>query len=479
LDQLSNQTAHLFRNWQLQVCDGIAILLDNDLHYMTICWAAQRSGLYYTPISTLFQNREINYILNNSDAKLLITKQTILDRIQLQLPSQLKVITLDPGRYAHWQTEIKGLSTDPVADEVEGSEMVYSSGTTGKPKGVRFDLAMNPPGTVTELTKKRIQLHQVDDTVRYLSTAPLYHSAPLRYNLMVSRLGGTSIIMEKFSAEDALRLIQEEKITHSQWVPTMFVRLLALPDAIRYSFETSSLRFAIHAAAPCPIHIKEKMINWWGPILYEYYSGTEANGSTAINSAEWLAHKGSVGKPIHGELRILDDEGSIVPVGQVGVVYFANGTDFNYFKDPEKTTKAKNRHGWSTLGDMGYVDSDGYLYLKDRKSFMIISGGVNIYPQEIEDVLLSHAQVMDAAVFGIPNAEYGEEVKAVVQPVHQNYQPCTLEQELIAYCRENLSHLKCPKSISFMTDLPRHPNGKLYKAELKAPYWENHTSNIL
>ena len=306
---------------------------------MTICWAAQRSGLYYTPISTLFQNREINYILDNSDAKLLITKQTILDRIQLQLPAQLKVITLDSGRFAHWQTEIRGLSTDPVTDEVEGSEMVYSSGTTGKPKGVRFDLAMNPPGTVTELTKKRIQLHQVDDTVRYLSTAPLYHSAPLRYNLMVSRLGGTSTIMEKFSVEDALRLIQEEKITHSQWVPTMFVRLLALPEAIRHSYETSSLRFVIHAAAPCPIHIKEKMISWWGPILYEYYSGTEANGSTAINSAEWLAHKGSVGKPIHGELRILDNEGSIVPVGQIGVVYFANGTDFNYFKDPEKTTK--------------------------------------------------------------------------------------------------------------------------------------------
>jgi acyl-CoA synthetase (AMP-forming)/AMP-acid ligase II len=221
------------------------------------------------------------------------------------------------------------------------------------------------------------------------------------------------------------------------------------------------------------------MINWWGPILYEYYSGTEANGSTAINSTQWLTHKGSVGKPIHGELRILDDEGGIVPTGQVGLVYFANGTDFQYYKDPEKTLAAKNQYGWSTLGDIGYLDTDGYLYLKDRKSFMIISGGVNIYPQEIEDVLISHIQVRDVAVFGIPNAEFGEEVKAVVQPAHPDYQPWELQEELIAYCRANLSHVKCPRSIDFMTDLPRHPNGKLYKAELRQPYWKSHSSNIL
>lgn len=479
LDRLSNQTAHLFRNLQLQVCDGIAILLDNDLHYMTICWAAQRSGLYFTPISILFKNREINYILGNSDAKLLVTKQTILDTLQLDIPKHIKIITLDQSPHLHWPTQVEGLPTTPVEDEVEGSEMIYSSGTTGNPKGVRFELPMNPVGTVSALIGKRIQLYQIDDNVRYLSTAPLYHSAPLRYNLMISRLGGTSVIMEKFSAVDALRLIQEEKITHSQWVPTMFSRLLDLPETIREAFDPNSLRFAIHAAAPCPIHIKEKMINWWGPILYEYYSGTEANGSTAINSTEWLAHKGSVGKPIHGELRILDDEDAILPTGQAGLVYFANGTDFQYYKDPEKTLAAKNKYGWSTLGDIGYLDTDGYLYLKDRKSFMIISGGVNIYPQEIEDVLISHPQVRDVAVFGIPNAEYGEEVKAVVQPAHPNYQTRQMQEELIAYCRENLSHFKCPRSIDFMTDLPRHPNGKLYKAELRAPYWKSHTSNIL
>ena len=479
LDRLSNQTAHLFRNLQLKVTDGLAILLDNDLHYMTICWAAQRSGLYFTPISTLFKNREINYILNNSDAKLLVTKQAILDTLQPDIPKHIKIITLDQGPHLHWPTQIEGLPTDPVEDEVEGSEMIYSSGTTGNPKGVRFELPMNPVGTVPALISKRIKLYKIDNTVRYLSTAPLYHSAPLRYNLMISRLGGTSIIMEKFSADKALQLIQKEKITHSQWVPTMFVRLLDLPETVRNAFKPDSLRFAIHAAAPCPIHIKEKMINWWGPILYEYYSGTEANGSTAINATEWLTHKGSVGKPIHGELRILDDEGGILPTGQTGLVYFANGTDFQYYKDPEKTLAAKNQYGWSTLGDIGYLDADGYLYLKDRKSFMIISGGVNIYPQEIEDVLISHSRVRDVAVFGIPNAEFGEEVKAIVQPAHPDYQAKQLEEDLIAYCRANLSHVKCPKSINFMTDLPRHPNGKLYKAELREPYWKSHTSNIL
>ncbi len=479
LDRLSNQTAHLFRNLQLQVCDGIAILLDNDLHYMTVCWAAQRSGLYFTPISTLFKNQEINYILDNSDAKLLVTKQSMLDAMQLEIPGHIKIITLDRGPHLHWAMQIENLPADPVEDEIEGSEMIYSSGTTGNPKGVRFELPMNPVGTVSALIAKRIQLYEINDTVRYLSTAPLYHSAPLRYNLMISRLGGTSIIMEKFSAENALKLIKEEKITHSQWVPTMFVRLLDLPAAIRTPFKSESLQFAIHAAAPCPIHIKEKMINWWGPILYEYYSGTEANGSTAINSTEWLSHKGSVGRPIHGELRILDDEGAILPAGQTGLVYFANGTDFHYYKDPEKTIAAKNKHGWSTLGDIGYLDTDGYLYLKDRKSFMIISGGVNIYPQEIEDLLINHAQVMDVAVFGIPNVEYGEEVTAVVQPARPNYHPRELEEELITYCRANLSHVKCPKSITFMEDLPRHPNGKLYKAELRNPYWRNQTSHII
>ena len=296
---------------------------------------------------------------------------------------------------------------------------------------------------------------------------------------MVTRLGGTSIIMEKFDAENALRLIEEFAITHSQWVPTMFARFLKLPSSIRESFDLSSLKFAIHAAAPCPVDIKQFMIDWWGPILYEYYSGTELMGSTAITSEEWLRHKGSVGREIHGEIHILNDEGQELPSHSIGTVYFANGSDFAYYKDPEKTAAAKNDKGWSTLGDMGYVDEEGYLYLCDRKSFMIISGGVNIYPQEIENMLINHEDVADVAVFGVPNNEYGEEVKAVVQLIDNSKATPDTAAQLIDYCRKHISHAKCPRSIDFKSSLPRHPTGKLYKHELRDPYWKGRQSRII
>ncbi|MGB1188830.1 MAG: acyl-CoA synthetase [Pseudomonadales bacterium] len=481
LDQESNQTAHFLRSEGLKPRDGIAILLDNDLRFLTIAWAAQRSGLYYTPISTLFKAAEVCYILENSGAKVLFTKQTILDKQSLDLPEHLKIIVLDQGRFPNWQQVIAEHPPTECQDACEGAEMIYSSGTTGQPKGVRFDLALSPVGTVAPLIEKRIQLHCIDPTTRYLSTAPLYHSAPLRYNLMVSRLGGTAVIMPKFDALNALELIQEHRITHSQWVPTMFNRLLALPEHIKDQFDLSSLRYAIHAAAPCPVNIKKAMIDWWGEILYEYYSGTESNGSTAITSAEWLEHPGSVGKAFHGELHILDDDYRPLAPGSVGGVYFAKGTPFAYFKDPEKTAAAQSPQGYTTLGDMGYLDEDGYLYLKDRRSFMIISGGVNIYPQEIEDLLVTHEAVIDAAVFGIPDAEFGESVKAVVE-LHANYpehlRP-NIGEALMAYCRENLSHVKCPRSIDVSERLPRHPTGKLYKGQLRAPYWADHDSMII
>lgn len=481
LDRLSNQTAHYLFDLGLRPRDGIAILLDNDLRFLTIAWAAQRSGLYYTPVSILFQAAEIGYILENCDAKVLFTKISILKQAKVALPEGLQVVTLDESPYPNWYDAIAHYPSSDRADACEGAEMIYSSGTTGQPKGVRFDLPLHALGTVSPLIQKRIELHEVNEHTRYLSTAPLYHSAPLRYNLMVSRLGGTSVIMPKFDAEEALALIERHRITHSQWVPTMFNRLLALPESVRTKYDLSSLKYAIHAAAPCPVTVKNAMIKWWGPILYEYYSGTESNGSTAITSAESLTHPGSVGRAFHGQIKILDENFNEQATGEVGTVYFAGGTDFSYHKDPEKTQAARSPQGWTTLGDVGIVDADGYLYLKDRKSFMIISGGVNIYPQEVEDCLVRHEAVIDAAVFGVPDPDFGEAVKAVVElkTHYQNHDSERLKIALRDHCRAHLSHVKCPKSIDITDALPRHPTGKLYKSVLRAPYWRGHASSII
>ena len=373
-----------------------------------------------------------------------------------------------------WPDIIAGEPESLIEDAAEGAEMLYSSGTTGNPKGVRATQPGAALGTVSDLFKKRLKLHSIDGDAVYLSTAPLYHSAPLRYNAMMHRSGATSVIMPRFDAELSLKLIEQHAVTHSQWVPTMFVRLLRLPEAVRDAYNLASHRVAVHAAAPCPEDIKRQMLNWWGPIVYEYYSGTEGNGQTAISPEEWLSHPRSVGRPVLGELRILDEAGRELPPGQAGRVYFSGGPRFEYYKDPEKTAEAYNDRGWSTLGDIGHVDEEGYLYLTDRASHMIISGGVNIYPREVEDVLVSHPAIQDAAVFGIPNAEFGEEVKAAVELAtgFECSTPQITEQQLIDYCRDRLAHLKCPKSIDFHDALPRHQTGKLYKEVLKRPYWE-------
>lgn len=479
LEAASNQAAQLYRARGLNPGDGIAVLLGNEPDYLKIVWGAQRSGLYFTPVSVLFSAAEIAYIVNNSDAKLLITRKAFADTLDLNAINA-DVLLLDGGDpVSNWFTLTSAQPETPVADETEGAEMVYSSGTTGQPKGVRFPLSGAALGTIPKLFQTRIHMHGMSDATRYLSTAPLYHSAPLRYNMLVTRLGGTSVIMRKFDAESALRLIDTHGITHSQWVPTMFVRMLRLPEATRRQYHLGSHKYAIHAAAPCPETVKRAMLDWWGPIVYEYYSGTEANGSTAITPAEWEAHPGSVGRAIHGEIHILDDDGHELPNGEAGRVFFANGTDFHYHKDPEKTAAAKTANGWSTLGDIGLVDDEGYLYLRDRASFMIISGGVNIYPQETENVLISHTRVADVAVIGVPNEEFGEEVKAVVELVDPADASDALAAELIGWCRERISHVKCPRSIDFTPALPRHPTGKLYKHKLREQYWEGHTSRII
>jgi long-chain acyl-CoA synthetase len=453
----------LLRKLGLEIGDGVAVVAENHPDSMALFWAAQISGLYYTPISVQFHADEVRYILADCDAKLLVTSDAQVAKTE-GAPQPLR-LSLDS-----WREAIAAEPSDLIRDACEGAEMLYSSGTTGHPKGVRASIPGAELGTVSDLFKRRLQLHQVDASAVYLSTAPLYHSAPLRYNNMMHRSGATSVVMPRFDAQKSLELIQAHGITHSQWVPTMFVRLLNLPETVRSAYDLRTHRLAVHAAAPCPVAIKERMLQWWGPILHEYYSGTEGNGQTAIGPDEWLQHKGSVGRPILGRLHITDETGTELPAGATGRVYFSDGARFEYYKDPQKTAESYNAHGWSTLGDVGHVDAEGYLYLTDRASHMIISGGVNIYPQEVEDVLVTHPSVQDAAVFGIPNAEFGEEVKAAVE-LAPGVANAPTAVELIDFCRERLAHLKCPRSVDFHAELPRHQTGKLYKETLKRRYW--------
>jgi long-chain acyl-CoA synthetase len=477
LDELSNQGAHLFRALGLKAGDHIAFLIENRLAFMEICWAAQRSGLYYTAISRYLTQDEIAYIVRDCGAKVVITSPKCAERIKglvTGAPDEPAFFMLDeplPG-FRSWDKEASSQPTTPIADEVAGYDMLYSSGTTGRPKGIKKAFegsSIAAPNPFLRILCADMCGMNADST--YLSPAPLYHAAPLRFNMMAIILGGTSVIMESFDAEEFLRLVEKHRITQSQLVPTMFVRMLKLPDEVRRGYDVSSLKGAIHAAAPCPVDIKAAMIEWWGPVLIEYYGGSEGNGITVSTSQQWLTHRGTVGRSVVGKARILGENDEELPPGQIGTVYFADGPAFSYHNDPEKTKRAYNSRGWSTLGDVGYLDEDGFLYLTDRKSYMIISGGVNIYPQETEDVLITHPAVADVAVFGIPNEEMGEEVKAVVQPNDMAKVGEEFEMELIQFCRKHLSPIKCPRSIDFELELPRTPTGKLMKRLLRDRYW--------
>ena len=396
------------------------------------------------------------------------------------IPGRIERYMMDGtiANYKSWEDVVGSQPTTPVADETEGAAMLYSSGTTGKPKGVKHRLSGQPLGAPNPLGMLLAGLYQASPEMIYLSPAPLYHSAPLQFTMAVHRIGGTVIIMEHFDAEQSLALIEKYRVTHTQMVPTMFIRMLKLPETTRRKYNYSSLNVVIHASAPCPISIKEQMIEWWGPKIYEYYAGTEGNGFCAIDSVQWLQHKGSVGKPLVGKVHIVDDDGAELPTGEAGTIFFEGGGTFEYHNDPEKTKSSRNDKGWSTLGDIGYLDRDGYLYLTDRKANMIISGGVNIYPQEAENLLATHPKVEDVAVFGVPNEDFGEEVKAVVQPVDIKQAGPALEAELIDFCRAHLSAIKCPRTIDFDAELPRHPTGKLYKRLIKDRYWIGHSKRI-
>ena len=479
LEARSNQGAQLFRSLGLAVGDHIAIMMENHPAFFALCWAAQRAGLYYTAISYRLQEEEVAYIVEDCEAKVFITTYAQRD-LAARLAGRLNVhrfmLNGTVEGFESWEEAVAPQPATPIADETEGADMLYSSGTTGRPKGIKVPLSGEPLGGAGGLLGLTQALYQMDENVRYLSPAPLYHSAPLRYNMAVMRHGGTSVIMERFDPEEALALIEKHQLTHGQFVPTMFVRMLKLPEADRLRYDVSSLRVAIHAAAPCPVPVKQAMMDWWGPVIHEYYAGTEGNGFCAAGPQEWLAHPGTVGRPLLGAVHICDDDGRELPPGETGTIYFSDGGTFEYHNDPDKTADSQHpsQRGWTTLGDMGYLDDDGFLFLTDRKTFMIISGGVNIYPQEVENLLVTHEKVADVAVFGVPNEEFGEEVKAVVQPISMDLAGPELAEELIAFCRANLAHLKCPRSVDFEAELPRHPTGKLYKRLLRDRYWEGH-----
>jgi len=485
LDALSNQGAQLFRKLGLHTGDCIALFMENNLLYLPICWAAQRAGLYYTCISSRLTAGEVEYIVKDSGAKVLIASIG-LAKVASEMTALVPGVTFlsvggaIPG-FESFEDASGAMPATPIADETSGLDMLYSSGTTGRPKGVRTPLTGDPIDAPSALLGMVTFLFGFTPDTIYLSPAPLYHAAPLRYSMSVQRGGGTVIVMEHFDAEAALRYIEQYKASASQWVPTMFVRMLKLPDEVRLKYDVSSMKSAIHAAAPCPVDVKRRMIEWWGPVIHEYYAGTEGNGFCYVGSTDWLAHPGTVGKPVLGEVHICGENGEEVPVGEEGVIYFAGATTFQYHNDPKKT--AESRHpehaDWSTLGDVGKLDAEGYLYLTDRKAFMIISGGVNIYPQEAENLLISHPKVTDVAVIGVPNEEFGEEVKAVVQPADWREAGPALADELIAYCRERLSPIKCPRSVDFEPELPRHPTGKLYKRLIRDRYWGKRESRIV
>lgn len=482
LDAAANRLSQLMYAAGLRPGDHVALCMENHPRYLEVAWGCHYAGLVYTACSSRLTTAELVYILNDCDAKVFITSKYKADQAA-------EIIDGTPGvglrlmldgtidGYEAYEPAVAAQTAEPLAERVGGMDMLYSSGTTGKPKGVTKAFVSTPleenPASVAPLQK--LLFGFTAESV-YLSPAPLYHAAPLRFCLGTHAIGGTVVVMEHFDPEQYLALIEQHRVSHSQVVPTMFVRMLKLPADARTRYDVSSLQAVIHAAAPCPVQVKQSIIEWFGPVVHEYYAGTEGNGFVYCNSQMWLAHPGTVGMPINCTVHICNDEGEEVAQGESGTIFFEGGAEFEYHNDPDKTRGSRHTRGWSTLGDVGYLDADNFLYLTDRKAYMIISGGVNIYPQEAENVLINHPAVVDVAVLGVPNEDFGEEVKAVVQPVSMpadDDAARVLAAELIAYCRSQLADVKCPRTVDFRAELPRHPTGKLYKRLLKDEYWRD------
>lgn len=477
LDERSIRLARFLRERGFQRGDHIALLTDNTPRAFEVYWAALRSGLYITAINRHLAPQEASYIIKDCEARALIASAGVasvagsvrpeLDRVEVLLAFHGSV-----DGYGSYDEALASVSAEPLGAQPRGIDMLYSSGTTGRPRGIKPPLPtqqIDEPDTVTSTI---LSLYGFDADSVYLSPAPIYHAAPLRFGATVQSAGGTVVLMERFDAAAALEAIELHRVTHSQWVPTMLVRMLRLDKQVRDQFRLDTHRVAVHAAAPCPIEVKRAMIDWWGPILCEYYSSTEANGFTAINSEEWLRKPGSVGRALIGVAHICGEDGRELAPGEIGTIYFERDElPFAYHNDPEKTAAAQHPHHptWTTTGDIGYLDEDGYLYLTGRKAFTIISGGVNIYPQEIEDALTMHPKVFDVAVIGVPDDEMGESVTAVVQPAQPADDEEDLARELTDYLRSRIAGYKVPRSFRFVRQLPRTPVGKVVKHQLLTP----------
>ena len=484
LEDRSIRLANALRDCGLSSTGHLALLMENNRPYLEVLWAAQRSELHYTAINSHLRPDEVQYVLDDCGATALVSSAAMADIVAGLDLAHVAVRICAAGEldgFERYEEVLAGAAAEPSAAEREGREMLYSSGTTGRPKGVRKPVSDTPfgdPESVPVQVAAGIAMLGAGPGAVYLSPAPLYHAAPLVYSMSVQRLGATVVLMERFDAVQCLELIEQHRVTMAQFVPTMFIRMLRLPEDQRAGYDVSSLQVVLHAAAPCPIVVKQQMIDWWGPILLEYYAGTEDVGTTIISSSEWLEHQGSVGRPVD-ECHIVGDDGEDLPPGEPGIVYFAGGRPFEYHNDPEKTASIHNDKGWRTLGDVGYLDEDGYLFLTDRAAHMIISGGVNIYPQEAENILAGHPSVADVAVIGVPNEEMGEEVKAVVKPMDPSAAGDELAAELLDFCRRQLASYKSPRTVDFVDDLPRDDNGKLYKRRLRDQYWAGHDSRVI
>ncbi|MGY0536268.1 acyl-CoA synthetase [Nocardioides sp. YJ-D4] len=470
LEERSLRVARHLRACGLRRGDVVALLTDNRPEAYEVYWAALRSGLYITAVNSHLSADEAAYIVTDCGAKALVVSAGVPAVASLDVPVEHRLAYGgEVDGYADYEAALAAAGNEPI-EESHGDDLLYSSGTTGRPKGIRSplpEIAVGEPGYVYPLVFGTT--YAFDDSSVYLSPAPVYHAAPLRFGGVVHAYGGTLVMMERFDAEQALATIARYGVTHTQMVPTMFVRMLKLPEDVRTSYDVSSLQCVVHAAAPCPVEVKRRMIEWFGPIIEEYYASTEGMGATAIDSATWLEHPGSVGRPIIGVPHVVDEDGRELGPGEVGAIYFER-TDrsFAYLGDPSKTAAAKHpdHDSWTTVGDVGYLDEDGFLYLTDRVAFTIISGGVNIYPQEIEDLFSLHPAVADIAVIGVPDEEMGERVAAFVQPAPGIAPSSELAEELIAYARDGIAHYKVPREIHFRESLPRTPTGKMVKRRL-------------
>jgi fatty-acyl-CoA synthase len=491
LDEHSNQIAHLLRTLGLEEGDTVSLLIENHLRAFEVTWAVLRSGLRYTLVNSMLTPDEAAEVVDAAGARVLITSTRSFDaavgaRARVPIDHGFVLVSHDDTVPAElpdgWQLlddAIATMPTTPVLDGREGAPLWFSSGTSGRPKGVLRGLPDLQAGTADEQSLWYAERYGFDASTVHLALGPLHHAAPVGFSTMVQRFGGTVVLTERFDAEATLANIERYRVTFSHMVPTMFVRWLKLPDEVRARHDMSSLRHVLHGAAPCPADVKHRMIEWWGPILDEYYAGTEGVGATSISSGEWLEHPGSVGRASRGTIHITDEDGREVPVGVEGLVWFESAQKAVYRSDPEQTDAITHAAGWQTLGDVGYLDDDGYLFLTDRWTHKIVTGGANVFPREVEDVLLAHPQVLDVAVIGVPDDDMGESVRAVVEPVSWDDASPELADELITWTRDRLAHYKCPRAVDFERTLPRGDNGKLYKRILRDRYWTGRKSRIV